>query len=120
MVRLKPTKQDSRQTTVNRRSLNRKQLLLLVLISILIHSLGLFFWANYRRSQSVGKPQAKLKPIEFTVLPEEPEETIDEDEISEVEASPTEETEPPIAPPPTPAPAPAPAPEPEPDPEQDP
>ncbi|MEO1672933.1 MAG: hypothetical protein AAFR77_19510, partial [Cyanobacteria bacterium J06631_2] len=116
MVHLKPTKQDRRQVAKNRRSLSQKQLLLLVLISILVHSLGLLLWANYQRSQPVGKEQANLKPIEFTVLPEEPEETIDEDEVSEVEASSQPETQPPIAPPPTPTPEPAPTPEPEPTP----
>jgi protein TonB len=97
--------------------------LLLVLVSILIHGLGLFLFARLQRSISVEEKKADLKPIEFTVIPEESEKTISEDKTSDnqppVRASQPAPAEskivpPPTPPQPTPAPTPASTPAPEP------
>ena len=108
MVDLKPTKPKNQKSTVVRRGLNYKQLLLLILVSILIHALGLFLYVRYKPAQPTVADRDSLKPIDFTVIPEEEAETTVE---NEAEDSPTPAPAP--APEPTLAPAPAPAPEPE-------
>ena len=116
MVDLKP-KEKKKETTVVRRGINRQQLFLLTLISILIHALGLFLFVRYRPSEPNVGSKDNLEPIDFTVLPEEEAETIDEDEIAEntVEDNlPAPEPEPIPEPEPTPAPEAVTPPEPEP------
>jgi len=117
VVDLKPAKQEDRQSTTRNRRLNRKQISLMVLISILAHGLGLFLLAKYQRSPLPGSEQADLKPIEFTVIPEEPEEITLEDDVDDISENTSSEPAPAPEPEPEPAPAPAPAPEPAPEPE---
>jgi periplasmic protein TonB len=130
VVNLKQTEQNhqQKQIIIKRHSLSPQRLLLLVLVSILIHGLGLLLFARLQRSIHVGEKKADLKPIEFTVLPEESEKNIPEDKTSDnqppassaPQPAPAEsKTVPPPTPPtpstpsqPAPAPAPAPAPEP--------
>ena len=125
MVDLKPTKPKNQESTVVRHGLNHKRLLLLVLVSILIHALGLFLYIRYKPAEPTVANEDSLKPIDFTVIPEESAETTVEDE-AENSLSPTPEPAPvptPIPQPepiPEPAPAPAPAPTPVPQPEPEP
>ena len=105
-----------------RRSLNRKQLLLLILVSILIHALGLFSYVRYKPAQPTVADKDNLKPIDFTVIPEEEVETAIEDEAENSlpptpAPTPTPQSEPIPEPIPEPAPAPIPAPTPTPQPE---
>ena len=115
MVNLKPAKQDHQQITLNRHSSKRQQLFIMILVSILLHGLGLLLLVNYQRDKWVGSEKANLKPIEFTVIPEEPDETITESGVNEnPPPEPEPEPESKIAPPPTPPePNPTPVPEPQ-------
>ncbi|MEL6927629.1 MAG: energy transducer TonB [Cyanobacteria bacterium J06600_6] len=118
MVDLKPAKPKKKKTTIVRRGINSKQLLLLVLVSILIHALGLFLFARYQPPTPSTSSKDSLEPIDFTVIPEESVETVDEDKINETDqikndlaTEPPPIPEPPAPPPVTePAPTPAPAP----------
>jgi protein TonB len=113
VVNLKQTEQNhqQKQIIVKRHSLSPQRLLLLVLVSILIHGLGLFLFARLQRSISVGEKKADLKPIEFTVIPED--ETSDNQPPAPApQPAPAESKIVPPPTPPQPAPAPAPAPEP--------
>lgn len=70
MVNSKSAKPDSSNPTSNRR-VSFQQLLWFVIVSILVHGLGLLMFAVYQRSQPVTED--KSKPIEFVVVPEETE-----------------------------------------------
>jgi protein TonB len=119
VVNLKQTEKNHQQIIVKRHSLSLQRLLLLVLVSILIHGLGLFLFARLQRSISVSEKKADLKPIEFTVIPEESEKIIPEDNTGDdrspapaSQPAPAESKTVPPPTPPQPSPAPAPAPEP--------
>lgn len=114
MLNTKPTEQIQQQIIINRRRSSLQRLLLLVLVSILIHGLGLLLFARFERFRQVGEKKADPKPIEFTVVPDEPEKTIAEDKTNKT--SDNQPPEPAPAPPPTPAPEPEPAPAPPPTP----
>lgn len=118
MVDLKSAKQDNQQVTVVLPGLNHQDLLWPILISVLIHGLGLLFFARYQSLQTVTPEKSDLKPIEFTVVPKESAETITEDQSGD-RAAPPEPTAvtPPTPPQPEPSPAPAPQPIPQPTPE---
>ena len=130
---IKPAEREDRVTpTANRRNLSLKQLLLLLIVSILVHGLGLLLFALYQRSP-ITEEEVESKPIEFVVVPEEsevePPETekrATENSVAEPDTEPEETTQsdtapiPVPAPEPEPAPAPAPEPEPEPEPEKPP
>ena len=118
MVDLKSAKQDNQQVTVVRPGLNPQDLLWPILISVLIHGLGLLFFARYQNLQTVTPEKSDLKPIEFTVVPKESAETITEDQSGD-RAAPPEPTAvtPPTPPQPEPSPAPTPQPIPQPTPE---
>ena len=139
MVNLKPANQSSQTTpTVNRRGFSLQQLLWFILVSILVHGLGLLMLARYQRFQPTSQAEIDSKPIEFVTVPEEseaepPPETKEravENSVAEEDRKPTEATDeelssppptsakelapPPVAPaPPEPEPIPEP-PEPEP------
>jgi|GEM_PF-1904399 len=74
MVNLKPANQSSQTTpTINRRRFSFQQLLWFVLVSVLVHGLGLLMLARYQRSQLPLKPEIESKAIEFVTVPEESE-----------------------------------------------
>ncbi|NJR45684.1 MAG: TonB family protein [Hyellaceae cyanobacterium CSU_1_1] len=104
MLNTKPTEQIQQQIIINRRRLSLQRLLLLVLVSILIHGLGLLLFARFERFRHVGEKKADPKPIEFTVVPDESAKTITEDKTSDNQ---------PPAPEPAPVATPTPAPEPQ-------
>jgi periplasmic protein TonB len=122
MVNLKSAKRDNQQVTqvtIVRPGFNHQQLLWLILVSVLIHGLGLLLFARYQRIQSVEPEKTDLKPIEFTVVPEKSPEAA-KDKIGDALPPDPEPAalEPKIAAPPTPpspepSPAPAPAPAPQ-------
>ena len=109
--------------TANRRSLSLKQLLLFLIISILVHGLGLFLFALDRRSP-ITEEETESKPIDFVVVPEEsevepPPETekrATENSVVEPDTEPEETTKNDAAPMPVPAPEPTPEPVSEPEP----
>ena len=108
MVDLKPAPESDRVTTV-RRGLDTKKLLLLVLVSILVHALGLFLFARYKPVEPTVSEKDSLDPIDFAVVPEESAETAVEDEAKNTpppepkpQPAPPSEPEPKITPPPTP------------------
>jgi len=82
MVNSKPTERDHQPVTIVRSTLNHQQILWLVLVSMLIHGLGLLLFARYQDFESVTPAKTDLEPIEFTVIPEESEAKVTEDEIS--------------------------------------
>ena len=106
MVELKPKKSKTKENTIVRRSINRKQLFLLVLVSILIHALGLFLFVRYKPVEPIAEDRADLEPIDFTVIPEEIE-AAEEAEVNNTPIEP-EPTPPPVEPDPVPAPTPTP------------
>jgi protein TonB len=117
MVDLKSAKQDNQPVTTVRPGLNHQDLLLWpILISVLIHGLGLLFFARYQsmqRMQPVTPEKSDLKPIEFTVVPKDSAETITKDKSGDQAAPPEPKiVTPPTPPQPEPSPAPAPAPQP--------
>jgi periplasmic protein TonB len=113
MVDLKSAKQDNQQVTIVHPGLNRQELLWPILLSVLIHGLGLLLFARYQSLQPVKPEKSDLKPIEFTVVPEESAETITEDQSGDRAAPPEPKiVTPPTPPQPEPSPAPAPAPQP--------
>ncbi len=74
MVNLKPANQSSQTTpTVNRRGFSLQQLLWFILVSILVHGLGLLMLARYQRFQPTPQEENDSKPIEFVTIPEESE-----------------------------------------------
>lgn len=74
MVNLKPANQSSQTTpTINRRGLSLQQLLWFILVSILVHGLGLVMLARYQRFQPTLQEENDAKPIEFVTIPEESE-----------------------------------------------
>lgn len=74
MVNLKPANQSSQKTPiVHRRGFSLQQLLWFILVSILVHGLGLYGFARYRNSQLISKPEIESKAIEFVTVPEESE-----------------------------------------------
>ena len=70
MVNSKSAKPNSSDPTPNHR-VSLQQLLWFVIVSILVHGLGLLMFALYQRSQPVTEEESK--PIEFVVVPEETE-----------------------------------------------
>ena len=100
MVELKPKKSKTQADTIVRRSINRKQLFLLVLVSILIHALGLFLFVRYKPVEPIAEDRADLEPIDFTVIPEEIE-AAEEAEVNNTPIEP-EPTPPPVEPDPIP------------------
>ena len=66
---------DQEASTVNQDQFRRNHLLLFILVSLLVHSLGLFFFDLYKRTQPITKNKTESKPIEFIVVP--PEEATD-------------------------------------------
>ena len=120
---IKPAEREDRVTpTANRRSLSLKQLLLFLIVSILVHGLGLLLFALYQRSP-ITEEEVESKPIEFVVVPEEsevePPETekrATENSVAEPDTEPEETTQSDTAPIPVPAPEPEPAPAPAPEP----
>ncbi len=115
MLNTKPTEQIQQQIIINRRRLSFQRLLLLVLVSILIHGLGLLLFARFERFRHVGEKKADPKPIEFTVVPDESEKIVTEDktDIASDNQSPVSQPAPPITPTPVPAPPPTPEPAPQ-------
>ena len=66
---------DQEASTVNQDQFRRNHLLLFILVSLLVHSLGLLFFDLYKRTQPITKNKTESKPIEFIVVP--PEEATD-------------------------------------------
>lgn len=66
---------DQKASNVNQHQFRRNHLLLFILVSLLVHSLGLFFFDLYKRTQPISKNKTESKPIEFIVVP--PEEATD-------------------------------------------
>ena len=74
MVNLKPANQSSQTTpTINRRGFSFQQLLWFILVSILVHGLGLLMLARYQSFQPTPQEENDSKPIEFVTIPEESE-----------------------------------------------
>jgi protein TonB len=115
MVNLKPTEQDHQPIEIVPRDVNHQQLLWLILISIVIHGLGLLLFARYQEVETVRPDKTDLDPIEFTVLPEEPVKEKTSKDKSDYEGSPNLKSAPTpaIANPPTAPSSPAIAPVPE-------
>ena len=119
MVKIKPANQDTQVTsTVNRRGFSLHKLLLFIVASLVVHGLGLILFALYQPPK-LAKEKTESKPIDFVVVPEEPE-AKSQPKAEKVEPKETTEESdtinPPvekIAPPPQPA-----TPEPEPAPPQ--
>lgn len=112
VVILKPTEQDHQPVEIDPRDVNHQQLFWPILISIIIHGLGLLLLARYQKVETVRPDKKNLDPIEFTVLPEEPvKETTSKDNKSksdyESSANLKSAATPPIAQPPTTASPPA-------------
>ncbi|MGL5836573.1 MAG: TonB family protein [Waterburya sp.] len=72
VVILKPTEQDHQPVKIDPRDVNSQQLFWPILISIIIHGLGLLLLTRYQEVETVRPEKTNLDPIEFTVLPEEP------------------------------------------------
>ena len=70
MVNSKSAKPNSSNPTSNHR-VSLQQLLWFVVISMLVHGLGLLIFAVYQRSQPITETESK--PIDFVVVPEETE-----------------------------------------------
>jgi periplasmic protein TonB len=121
MVKLKSKSQSDRETTdVSYHNFRHKNLLLFILASLFIHSLGLLLFGFYQHRHLVNKEKIDSKPIEFVVIP--PEKTQDkpppetqkravENSVAEKTTEPketlaTEELAEKIPPRPTPPPAP--------------
>ena len=74
MVNLKPANQSSQTTpAINRRGFSLQKLLWFILVSILVHGLGLLMLARYQRFQPTPQEENDSKPIEFVTIPEESE-----------------------------------------------
>lgn len=72
MIHLQPASQDEQKTSSEVvRGFQPKHLLLFILASILIHSLGLLIFGVYHRTQPNAKEKTNSKPIEFVVVPPE-------------------------------------------------
>ena len=136
---IKPPELEDRVTpTADRRSLSIRQILLFLIVSMLIHGLGLLIFTWNRRSPVV-ESESESKPIDFVVVPEESEaepppetqkraaensvteedtelEQIEQIEPEETPSEQTASTSPPVPPPVEPTPQPEPAPQPEPKP----
>ncbi len=81
MINMKQTSQRDRETatadvTVDQSDFRRNHLLLFILASILVHTLGLLIFGVYQRAQLTTKEKTDSKPIEFVVVP--PEESSEE------------------------------------------
>ncbi len=99
MVNLKPAKHENQVIPrVNRRGFSLQKLFLFILASILVHGLGLILFAIYQPAKLATKEKTNHKPIDFVVIPEEPEVTPSE-RVSTLK--PSSEN---IAPPPEPKP----------------
>lgn len=117
MVDLKSAKQDNQPITIVRPSSNRQKLLWPILFSVLIHSLGLLFFARYQSLQPVTPEKSDLRPIEFTVVSKESVETTTKNKTKngdQVAPSEPQTVTPPIPPQSAPSPDPAPQPIPQP------
>ena len=62
---------DREASTVSQHEFSSSHLLLFILVSLLVHSLGLFIFDIYKRVQPVTKDKNESKPIEFIVVPPE-------------------------------------------------
>lgn len=73
MVNLEPASQDNQETSTVVNRAYRKHLLLFILASVLIHSLGLLIFGVYdrHRIRPNAKEKTDSKPIEFVVVPPE-------------------------------------------------
>lgn len=114
MVNLKPANQSSQKTpNVDCHGFSVQKLFWFILVSVLVHGLGLLIWGRYQRSQLSVKPEIESKAIEFVTIPEEseaepPPETkkrAENDSVAEqnLEAESTVNNEP-VSPPATPPP----------------
>ena len=90
MVDLKPVSKSDRQTPVTNHGFRRQKLLLFIIASVLMHSLGLLFFDVYQRFFLSSKAKVDNKPIEFVIVPEEPSEPPPETEKRAAENSVTE------------------------------
>jgi periplasmic protein TonB len=71
VVNLKPVEQDYQPIEIVPRDVHHQQLPWPILISIVIHGLGLLLFARYQEVETVRPDKTDLDPIEFTLLPEE-------------------------------------------------
>ncbi|MGL5795566.1 MAG: TonB family protein [Waterburya sp.] len=71
MVKLKTKNQSDRQTVISDRNFRRQNLLLFILASLFIHSLGLLIFGVYQHRHLANKEKIDSKPIEFVVIPPE-------------------------------------------------
>ncbi len=123
MVKLKTKNQSDRETAdVSHHNFRRQHLLLFILASLFIHSLGLLIFGVYQHRHLANKEKIDSKPIEFVIIPPEeskqkpPSETQKravEDSVAETTTEPKktvapEELAEKIPPRPTPPPAPSP------------
>jgi periplasmic protein TonB len=88
MVNLKPTERGHQPVEIVPRDVNHHQLLWLILVSIVIHGLGLLLFARYQEIETVKLDKTDLDPIEFTVLPEEPVKETTSNDKSDYKGSP--------------------------------
>jgi periplasmic protein TonB len=72
MVNSKPAEQENQSMTIVRNTANNWQIFWLIIVSIVLHGLGLLLFARYQKVETVRPDKTDLDPIEFTVLPEEP------------------------------------------------
>ncbi|MGL4880880.1 MAG: hypothetical protein ACRC8K_07415, partial [Waterburya sp.] len=72
MVKLKTKNQSDRKTAdVSHHNFRRQNLLLFILASLFIHSLGLLIFGVYQYRHQANKEKIDSKPIEFVVIPPE-------------------------------------------------
>ncbi|MBE9047311.1 TonB C-terminal domain-containing protein [Pleurocapsales cyanobacterium LEGE 10410] len=75
MVNSKPVIPSDQETPItNQRGFRRQKLLLFIIASVLVHSLGLLVFDLYQRFYPSSQDEIDSKPIEFVVVPEEPRE----------------------------------------------
>lgn len=72
MVKLKTKNQSDRETAdVSHHNFRRQHLLLFILASLFIHSLGLLIFGVYQHRHLANKEKIDSKPIEFVIIPPE-------------------------------------------------
>jgi len=110
VVNLNPTNQQKQKAvTTTNRELRLQNLLGMILVSVLIHSLGLLLYAMFQPSKTILEKKSASKPIDFVVVPAPESEAEVPPQIQEQNTDNSEETPPaePKAPPvsePTPPP----------------
>ena len=122
MVNLKPANQNEQKTPPkNYRRFSLQKLFWFILVSLLVHTLGLLLFVRYINLKPISQEDIESKPVDFVVVPEDPEaepppETqnrASENSVAEEEVEPEETTEnEPSSSTPLPEPAPNPNPEP--------